>query len=140
MPVVDYMASRVNTGNIYFSYYHCLDYRGDTGRGICMTINFSEEELCEANFIDALPFIERKRAMRAWLKKLQARLVCSYCGDSKIEFHHVGKKTMKINLMVRKACHMKGLIDELKLTMPLCHSCHVIETRRMKNGKAIKSA
>ena len=87
----------------------------------------------EAYEIDALPFSERKKAMRLWLKARKERLVCSECGAKMQEFHHnQGRKTMKINAMVRKACTMKQLISELNLTVPLCHDCHVKATQEMK--------
>lgn len=95
--------------------------------------NFYTGSYVEAYEIDVLPFMERKKAMRLWLKARKERMVCHECGGKMQEFHHnKGIKTMKINAMVRKACTMKQLISELNLTVPLCHDCHVKATQEMK--------
>jgi len=85
-----------------------------------------------AIIIDTFSFIKRKKAMRVWLKQIKAREKCQLCGAPVTEFHHIKDKTMKINAMVRKACTMRQLIEELNKTVPLCHNCHVLETRRMR--------
>ena len=95
-------------------------------------------DLILANIIDSYPFIQRKRLMRWWIKRIKERERCQICGAPVTEFHHTGKKTMKINAMVRKACNMTRLINELKLTVPLCHDCHVIETRKARQNDLIK--
>jgi 5-methylcytosine-specific restriction endonuclease McrA len=81
------------------------------------------------------PFITEMIGIRAWFKRHKGTLSCAHCGTKEaIEFHHIGKKKMKIAALVRVARSIEVIEQELVQCIPLCRKCHKVEHSRIKEG------
>lgn len=79
-------------------------------------------------------FLHNVYEIRAWFKTYKKTCRCSHCGKTEnIEFHHIGKKKMKVAAMVRKATTLKDLQDEIRECIPLCNTCHKAEHKRLSH-------
>jgi predicted HNH restriction endonuclease len=53
---------------------------------------------------------------------------CSACGYKKnlsaMEFHHIGKKTIKMTMQVFNTGSLNRILEELRVCILLCSNCH----------------
>lgn len=73
---------------------------------------------------------ERKKEIRAELKKYKQKNKCEVCKEdhpNALDFHHVGKKTYLVSMMISNGYGIQSIMAEIAKCKLLCANCHRLE-------------